>query len=78
MLERFGPAWFKKLLNFGPFSLVVTPDVVARQAVAAIRGNRGIAVVSFGAKVFWLVYRLSPTLVLWLFRRKPKKSRALK
>jgi len=74
MLERFGPAWFKKLLNFGPFSLVVTADVVARQAVASIRGNRGIAVVSFGAKVFWLIYRLSPTLVLWLFRRKPKRA----
>ncbi len=72
MLERFGPAWFKKLLNFGPFSLVVTADVVARQAVASIRGNRGIAVVSFGAKMFWLIYRLSPTLILWLFRRKPK------
>ena len=72
MLERIAPAWFKKLLYLGPLSLVVTADVVARQAVASIRSNRGIAVVSFGGKLIWLIYRLSPTLVLWLFRRKPK------
>ena len=77
MLERFSPdwfkrAWFRKLLYFGPLSLVVTPDVVARQALASIRRNRGIAIVSFGGKAMSLIYRLSPTLVLWLFRRKPK------
>ncbi len=72
MLERFGPAWFKKLPYLRRFSLVVTADVVARRAVASIRSNRGIAVVSFGGKIIWLIYRLSPTLVLWLFRRKPR------
>jgi 3-oxoacyl-[acyl-carrier protein] reductase len=72
MLDRFGPAWFKKLLHFGPLSLVVTADAVARKAIASIRGNRGIVVVSFAGKIIWLIYRLSPTLVLWLFRRKPR------
>ena len=76
MLERFGPAWFKKLLHLGPLSLVVSADGVARQAVASIRSNRGIVVVSFAAKTIWLIYRLSPTLVLWLFRRKPKSRRS--
>jgi 3-oxoacyl-[acyl-carrier protein] reductase len=77
MLERFAPAWFKKLLSFGPFSLVVTPDFVARQAVASIRRNRGIVVVSFGGKILWRIFRLCPTLVLWLFRRKTR-PKALK
>ena len=71
MFERFGPAWFKRLLSFSPFSLVVSPDFVARQAVASIRRNRGIVVVSLGGKIMWLIFRLCPTLVLWLFRKKP-------
>jgi 3-oxoacyl-[acyl-carrier protein] reductase len=70
MFERFGPAWFKRLLSLGPFSLVVSADFVARQAVVSIRKNRGIVVVSLSAKVMWLVFRLCPTLVPWLFRRK--------
>jgi 3-oxoacyl-[acyl-carrier protein] reductase len=72
MFERFGPAWFKRLLSFGPFSLVVSPDFVARQAVTSIRRNRAIVVVSLGGKIIWLIFRLCPTLVLWLFRRKPR------
>jgi 3-oxoacyl-[acyl-carrier protein] reductase len=71
MFQRNGPAWFRRLLSFGPFSLVVSPDFVARQAVAAIRRNRGIVVVSFGGKILWLIFRLCPTLIVWLFRRKP-------
>jgi 3-oxoacyl-[acyl-carrier protein] reductase len=70
MLEGFAPAWLKKLVHLGPLSLVVTADVVARQAIASIRRNRSIATVSFGGKLIWLIYRLSPTLVLWLFRRR--------
>ena len=70
MLDRFGPAWFKRLIYFGPFSLAVTTDVVARKAIASIRRNRGLVVVSFAAKILWFIYRLCPTLVLWLFRRK--------
>jgi 3-oxoacyl-[acyl-carrier protein] reductase len=70
MLESFAPVWLKKLVHLGPLSLVVTAEVVARQAIASIRSNRGIATVSFGGKLIWLIYRLSPTLVLWLFRRR--------
>jgi 3-oxoacyl-[acyl-carrier protein] reductase len=75
MLESFAPVWLKKLVHLGPLSLVVTADVVARQAIASIRRNRSIVVVSFGGKLVWLIYRLSPTLVLWLFRRKRRKTR---
>jgi NAD(P)-dependent dehydrogenase (short-subunit alcohol dehydrogenase family) len=74
MLEIIGPRWLKKSVSFGPVSLVVSAEAVARQAIASIRGNRGIAVVSFGANLWWLIYRLSPTLVLWLCRRRTRPS----
>jgi 3-oxoacyl-[acyl-carrier protein] reductase len=70
MLEIVGPRWLKKSVSLGPLSLVVSAEAVARQAIASIRDNRGLAVVSFGPKLLWLIYRLSPTLVLWIFRRR--------
>ena len=68
---EMGPSWFRKSVSLGPISLVISADTVAKSAIASIRGNRAIVVVSLGAKLIWWIYRLSPALVLWLFRRKP-------
>jgi NAD(P)-dependent dehydrogenase (short-subunit alcohol dehydrogenase family) len=72
MLEA-GPGWLKKSVSLGPFSLIVSPEAVARTAIASILGNRAIAVGSVGSRLVWWIYRFSPTLVLWLFRRKPRR-----
>jgi hypothetical protein len=51
----------------------VSTETVARAAIASIRRNRAIAVVSIGAHLMWRIYRLSPALVLWLFRRRRRR-----
>lgn len=68
MLSQFAPSWLRKSVSLGPFSLITTPDAVARQALSSIRGNRGLVVVSWGGHLIWRTYRLFPALVLWLFR----------
>jgi 3-oxoacyl-[acyl-carrier protein] reductase len=72
MLEE-GPGWLKKSVSLGPLSFVVSPESVARTAIGSIRGNRGIALGSIGAQLVWRLYRFSPALVLWLFRRKARR-----
>ena len=71
MLEMVGPRWLRKSVSFGPLSLIASAETVARQAIVSIRRNRAIEV-SFVARLLWLVYRISPTLVLWMFRQRPK------
>lgn len=75
MLGKFGPGWLRKSVSLGPLSLVSTPDAVARKAVASIRNNRGLVLVSFGGHLIWRIYRLFPELVLWLFRRRRRSGR---
>jgi len=70
MLAKMAPSWLRKSLSLGSFSLVISAEAVARAAIASIRRNRAIAVVSFSGRLMWWIYRLSPTLVLWLFRRR--------
>ena len=73
MLEM-GPNWFRRSVSFGPLSLIVSAEAVAKSAIASILRNRALSVVSLGAKLLWWAYRFSPPLVLWLFRRKPRAS----
>jgi NAD(P)-dependent dehydrogenase (short-subunit alcohol dehydrogenase family) len=76
MLTRSGPQWLKKS-KLRPFGLLTTPEAVARRAIVAIRRNSGIAVVPLTAHFLWLIYRMCPTLVLWLFSQRSKtRSRA--
>jgi short-subunit dehydrogenase len=75
MLGKFGPGWLRKSVSLGPLSLVTSPDAVARKAVSSIRNNRSLVVVSLGGHLIWRIYRLFPTLVLWLFRRRRRSSR---
>ncbi len=71
MLERLAPGWFKRS-KLGLHLLFVTAETVARHAIASIRSNRAIAVVPSSFYFGWLVYRISLTFVLWLFRRRPR------
>lgn len=75
MLDRFAPSWLRKSVSLGPLSLVTSPDAVARAAIASIRRNRGLVVVSFGGWLIWWLYRLFPGLLLWLFRRRRRPDR---
>jgi 3-oxoacyl-[acyl-carrier protein] reductase len=77
MLEKFGPRWLRKSVSLGPLSLITTPDAVAKRAISSIRGNRGLVVVSWGGQLMWRIYRLSPGLMLWLFRgHRPRPNRS--
>ena len=71
MLEVVGPRWLRKSVSFGPLSLIASAETVARQAIVSIRHNRAIGI-SSTARLLWLVFRISPTLVLWMFRQKTK------
>jgi len=77
MLDIVGPRWLRKSVSFGPLSLVASADSVARQAIVSIRRNRAIEI-SLSARLLWLVYRVSPALVLWAFRRKSRPGQANK
>jgi 3-oxoacyl-[acyl-carrier protein] reductase len=76
MLAQMGPRWLKKSVSLGPLSLVVSADTVAKAAVASIRRNRAISTVSIGGSLIWWIYRISPSLVLFLFRKKSRKATA--
>ena len=62
MLEQMGPRWLKELISLGLLSPVVSAELVARHAIASIRNNRGIVVISLSGKLLWLIYRMLPTL----------------
>src|SRR5262249_354500 len=47
----------------------ISPERFAREAVVAVARNRAIIVIPWWWKIFWWVYRLSPTLALTLTRR---------
>jgi short-subunit dehydrogenase len=51
-----------------PAILSTTPDAVATAAVAAIRRNRGLVLVTPFARMAWWATRLSPSFVDWLNR----------
>jgi short-subunit dehydrogenase len=57
-----------KRLPLPPAWLMTNPDRVAAVAIAAIRRNRGLVVVSPLARLMWRVWRLAPGLVDWITR----------
>ncbi|QOV90491.1 SDR family NAD(P)-dependent oxidoreductase [Humisphaera borealis] len=58
----------------------VSPEYVARRAVAGVRANRGLVVVPFLARLFWWVQRLSPAILdlhgHWVHWRSNRRRRA--
>jgi len=57
-----------KRLPLPPPFLMTTPEHVADRAIAAIRRNRGMVVISPLARVMWWTMRLAPGLVDWISR----------
>jgi short-subunit dehydrogenase len=57
-----------KRLPLPPAFLMTTPEHVADRAIAAIRRNKGIVVVSPLARLMWWTMRLAPGLVDWISR----------
>jgi 3-oxoacyl-[acyl-carrier protein] reductase len=76
MMDQSGPGWLRKSVSLGPLSLIMSPDAVAERAIASIRGDRGLVVVSWGGQLIWRLYRLAPALVLWLFRGRCRGGRS--
>ena len=78
MVEQMGPRWYKQSTRLGPLSPVVSPEIVARQAIAAIRRNKALAVISLSGKLLWFAYRFAPTLFIRMFTRRQFRLRARK
>jgi 3-oxoacyl-[acyl-carrier protein] reductase len=57
-----------KRLPLPPAWLMTSPDHVAAAAVAAIRRDRGLVVVSPFARLMWWASRLAPGLIDWISR----------
>ncbi|MEW6078033.1 MAG: SDR family oxidoreductase [Thermodesulfobacteriota bacterium] len=53
----------------------MTPQRCAEEILRGVEKNRAVIVVTFMAKCMYLIQRLSPGLMLWLFRQYMKKMR---
>lgn len=67
MLQQMGPKWYRQSTKFGPLTLLMSPEGVAKRAISAIRRNKGIDVVPSAAKLVWFAYRIAPSFFVWLF-----------
>src|SRR5262249_54724362 len=68
MLESAERGRPDKRLPLPPAFLMTSPEHVAERALAAIRRNQGIVVVSPLARLMWWTMRLAPGLIDWLSR----------
>lgn len=55
--------------------LMTTPEYIAERAVAAIRKNQPIVVITLLAHLWWRLKRLSPAFFLWCMSRKGPSSK---
>ena len=65
----------EKMLASLPERLGITPDECAEVILRGVERNRAIIVVTWFAKVLWLLQRISPALIRWMMGRDLKKSR---
>ena len=65
----------EKMLDLLPERLGITPQKCASVILSGVEGNKAIIVVTWFAKVLWLLQRISPGLIRWLMGRNLKKSR---
>jgi 3-oxoacyl-[acyl-carrier protein] reductase len=68
MLESAERGRPDKRLPLPPAFLMTSPEHVAERALAAIRRNKGLVVVSPFARLMWWTMRLAPGLIDWLSR----------
>jgi NADP-dependent 3-hydroxy acid dehydrogenase YdfG len=65
----------EKLLDSLPERLGITPDECASVILHGVERNQAIIVVTWFAKILWLLQRLSPGLIRWIMGRHLKISR---
>jgi short-subunit dehydrogenase len=65
----------EKVLASLPDRLGITPEECASVIIRGVERNRAIIVVTWFAKILWLLQRISPGLIRWMMRRDLKKSR---
>jgi len=66
-----------KALRWYPAWIWVDADRIAAATIRAIRANRGLVIVPVSARLLWLVKRLSPSFIDWIYRkgwRSPKRQ----
>jgi short-subunit dehydrogenase len=69
LLQNFATGDPGKKRHEIPSWLTTTPDKVAAVALRAIRGDKGLVVVTPAARVIWWVARMSPGLLDWITRQ---------
>ena len=61
--------------HYLPAFLQVSPDLVAKRAIKAIRKNQGLVVISALARFLWFLHRLSPLILdTWEYNRNRRKK----
>ena len=65
----------KKMLASLPERLGITPEECAAAIIRGVERNQAIIVVTWFAKVLWILQRISPGLIRWIMGRDLKKSR---
>jgi NAD(P)-dependent dehydrogenase (short-subunit alcohol dehydrogenase family) len=65
----------EKALASLPDRLGITPEKCASIILRGVERNQAIIVVTWFAKLLWLLQRISPNFMLWFMRRDLKKSR---
>jgi NAD(P)-dependent dehydrogenase (short-subunit alcohol dehydrogenase family) len=62
-----------KFLELAPKGM--PPEKCAREILRGVERNKAVIVITALGKIFWPLYRLSPSLVLWLWQRNAEKIR---
>lgn len=65
----------EKMLASLPERLGITPQECAAVILRGVERNKAIIVVTWFAKVLWLLQRISPALIRWMMGRDLKKTR---
>ncbi|MGD8522272.1 MAG: SDR family NAD(P)-dependent oxidoreductase [Desulfobacterales bacterium] len=58
-----------------PDRLGITPEKCASIILHGVQRNQAIIVITWFAKLLWLLQRISPNFMLWFMRKDLKKSR---
>lgn len=65
----------EKMLASLPERLGITPEECAAAIIAGVERNKAIIVVTWFAKVLWILHRISPGLIHWMMGRDLRKMR---
>jgi len=66
----------QKMLAELPDRFGISPEECAQVILRGVERNKATIVVTGFAKVLWLIHRISPNLIIWLMKKRLRKSRA--